>query len=59
MVCAMFFIVWQCGHDISCPYGESLPGNEGALDVAEVLLLSFRQGMQQAATKKELKAKSQ
>ena len=38
---------------------KSLPGNEGALDDAEAMLSSFTQGIQQAATKKELKAKLQ
>ena len=36
---------------------KSLQGSDGALDVAEALLTSFTQGIQQAATKKELKAK--
>lgn len=31
---------------------KSLPGNEGALEIAEALLTSFTQGIQQAATKK-------
>lgn len=35
---------------------KSLPGNEGALDVAEALLSSFTQGIQQATTKKIIKS---